>query len=299
MPHVRRGMLLMLVTVMLFCIMDTISKYLARYYPVNMIVWVRYLVHTVLVLSLLGPRIGVELVRTSRPLMQLLRGTMLVAAAFFIISALKHMPIAEATSISFLNPIVLTLLSVVFLKEKVEFGRWVAIFCAFAGVLIIIRPGSSVFQWASILPLINAICFAVYQVLTRKMAGLESPYAMIFYPGLAGLIIFSFTLPNSWVLPQSAFHLLLFVVAGSISGTSHLIMIKAYALAPASRLAPFSYTQLVWVTLAGYVVFDNLPDHWSFIGIAVLIASGVYCANHQRLSEKEARRILLETPPGD
>ena len=298
-PTAFRGILLILATVMLFSLMDTLSKYLARYYPVSMILWSRYLIHTLLFLVLALSRRGLSMIRTERLPIQLLRGVLLSAAAFCFVSAIAHMPLAEATAIAFIAPILVTLLAVLFLKEKVETGRWVAIACAFAGVLVIIRPGSEVFTWAAMLPLTNAMFFAAYQILTRSLSGRESPYAMAFYPGLVGLILFSCSFPQHWVLPQSGTHLLLLTGGGFLGGASHLIMIKAFELTPASRLAPFSYTQLIWITLCGYFVFGNLPDHWSLAGIGILIASGIYCANHQRLSAKEAGRMAEGSPTGD
>ena len=294
-----RGMLLMLLAVMLFTAMDTLTKHLTRHYPVNMVLWARYLVHVALFLALVLPRRGLSGIRTQRPALQVLRGVLLSAAAFCFVTAIAHMPLAEATAIAFVAPILVTVLAVIFLKEKVETGRWVAIACAFGGVLVIIRPGSDVFTWAALLPLVNAVFFAGYQVLTRRLSGLESPHAMIFYPGLLGLILYSFTLPYAWTPPANLQHLALLGVAGILGVISHLILIKAFELAPASRLAPFSYSQLIWVTLSGFLVFGQFPDRWSLIGIGILIASGIYCANHQRLSEKESRRMLIDTPRGD
>lgn len=296
---VFRGMLLMLSTVILFTCMDTIAKYLSRFYPVSMILWSRFLIHVILFLAIVIPQRGLAGLRTARMSLQFLRGLLLSGASFCFVTAITYMPLAEATAIAFLAPILVTLLAVFFLKEKVETGRWVAILFAFGGVLLIIRPGSDVFTWAALLPLLNAAFFATYQVLTRRLSERDSQYAMVFYPGLVGLIVFSLTLPRVWVTPADPWHLLLLGVGGVIGVSSHLIMIRAFTLAPASRLAPFSYTQLIWVTVAGYVVFGNFPDRVSLAGIAVLLASGVYCANHQRLSEKESRRILIDTPPGD
>ena len=296
---VFRGMLLILFTVLLFATQDTITKYLARHYPVGMILWARYLVHIVLFLALVLPHRGIAVLRTERLAIQIVRGTLLSCAALFFTLAIKYMALAEATAIAFTSPLLVTVLSVLFLKERMETGRWVAVFFAFAGVLLIIRPGSNLFTWAAFLPLINAFFFSTFQVLTRKLSGLESPYSLVFYPGLVGLFMYSFTLPYAWVVPDDGWHLFLLAVLGALALLSQLIMVKALELAPASRLAPFSYSQLVWTTMYGYLIFGNFPDHWSLIGIGVLIASGIYCANHQRLSEKEARRILLDTPPNE
>lgn len=297
--HGLRGMFLVLVAAMLFTSMDTITKYLVRHYPVGVIMWIRFVVQNGLFALVVLPRFGLGVVRTQRLGIHLVRGGLLIGASFLFATSLRFMPLAEVTAIAFIAPILLTVLAVFFLKERVELGSWVAIGCAFLGVLVIIRPGSDVFHWAALLPLSNALLFAIYQVLTRKLSGLESPLTLIFYPGLVGLAGYSFTWLDGFTFPSDPWHLTLMVAGGALSLTSHLVLIKAFQYAPASRLAPFSYTQLVWVTLAGLLVFGNFPDALSLLGIGVLIASGVYCANHQRRSERESRAELLETPTGD
>jgi drug/metabolite transporter (DMT)-like permease len=287
-PRIFRGMLMVLTAVALFAMMDALSKYLTRFYPVALVAWARYAFHLLLVLAVLGPRLGLALVRTARPAAQLVRGLLLAIASVSFISAVKYLPLAESSAIAFLGPLLVTLMSVLFLKEKVEPARWVAVACGFAGVLVIIRPGSDVFTWTALLPLGNAFAFAAYQVLTRRLAGLESPYTSIFYSGLIGTLVFSAMLPYSWVTPQSAWHLALFVATGLLGGLSHLILIKAYDYGPASRLAPFSYTQLVWVAIIGFVVFGDFPDAGSLAGIAILIASGLYTATHQHRTERRS-----------
>jgi drug/metabolite transporter (DMT)-like permease len=298
--HIRspRGPVLIMTAVAMFVVMDTISKYLSRYYPVPAIVWARYFFHVLLVVIALGPRLGWGLVRTRRLGVQLVRGLLLAGSTLFFVFAIKQMPLAETSSITFIAPVLVTLMGAFFLKEKVETARWLAVAGGFAGVVIIVRPGGGVFNWTSVLPLCCAACFAGYQILTRKLANLESPYTSIFYSGLVGSVLMSLTLPFIWVRPQSLIHALLFVVIGIIGGLSHLILIKAYDYAPASSLAPFSYTQLIWVTVMGYLVFDQFPDRWSLIGIAVIMASGIYIATHQQLSERQLRAELRESAPG-
>jgi len=292
------AMLLVLAAVALFVVIDTLSKYLTRFYPVTTVIWARYFFHTVFVVLALGPRLGLGLVRTARPQAQLIRGVLLAVSSVFFVNAVKVLPLAECTAIAFLAPLLVTIMAVFFLKEKVEAARWVAIVGGFLGVLIIIRPGSGVFSWASLLPMGTALSFAAYQILTRRLAGLESPFTSIFYAGLVGTVVLSAAVAFTWTAPQSAFHWFLLVLLGTIGGLSHLILIKAYDYAPASRLAPFSYTQLIWVTLAGYLVFDNFPDLWSLVGIATVMASGIYIARHQHLSERAQVTELRVGPPG-
>ncbi len=294
----NRGMMLVLGVVVLFTTMDVISKYLSRFYPVSLILWARFFFHTLLFFVLLAPRIGLTLVRTRRLRWQLLRGFLLAGAAYCFVTGIKYLPLAEATSIAYLNPIIVALLAVFFLGEKMETGRWVAIFVAFAGVLVIVRPGSGLFSWAALLPLLNAFLYAGYQVITRRLANLENQYCLIFYPGLVGFFAYAVLALPEWQTP-SVLHLGMLAAAGFISGASHLIMIRALKLASASYLAPFSYTQLVWVLLAGYLFFGNFPDVWSLLGIAMLIGSSLYCVNRQRLSDKRARAVSIESLPGD
>jgi drug/metabolite transporter (DMT)-like permease len=297
-PQVFRGIMLVMTAVAVFSVLDSLSKYLTRFYPINLVVWARFTFHLLLVVVVLGPRYGLALVRTARPGIQIMRGLLLAIASVLFVSALKYMPLAETSAIAFLAPLLVTMMSVLFLKEKVELARWIAVLCGFIGVLAIIRPGSSVFTWAVFLPMGNAIAYAAYQVLTRRLAGLESPYTSIFYAGLVGALLLSAMLPFSWVAPQSGLHIVLLVLNGMLGGLGHLILIKAFEHAPASRLAPFSYTQLIWVTVIGYLTFGDFPDAWSLAGIAILMASGIYTATHQRNSDRLANGDQTNLPPG-
>lgn len=296
--HSPRGPVLIMTAVAMFVVMDTISKYLSRYYPVPAIVWARYFFHVLLVVVVLGPRLRFALVRTRRLGVQLVRGLLLAGSTLFFVFAIKQMPLAETSSITFIAPVLVTLMGAFFLKEHVETARWLAVAGGFAGVVIIIRPGGGVFTWTSLLPLCCAACFAGYQILTRKLANLESPYTSIFYSGLVGSVAMSLVLPFVWVRPHSLIHALMFIAIGLIGGLSHLILIKAYDYAPASSLAPFSYTQLIWVTVMGYLVFGQFPDFWSLVGIGVIMVSGIYIATHQQLTERQQRAELRESTPG-
>ena len=273
-----RGMLLMMAAVAMLAVMDSISKYLTLFYPVIMVVWSRYLFHTLFVLLVLGPRLRWRFVRTTRLALQGLRGLCLVGSSLFFVSATKFLPLADATAISFLTPILVTLMAVVLLKEKVDFARWIAVFCGFVGVLIIIHPGAGVFAWASLLPLGTVVCLSSYQVLSRRLAQLESPFTSIFYAGLVGLVLLTPLISCVWQMPQSWPHALALVSIGVIGGASHLLMMIAYGYAPASRLAPFSYTQLIWVSLISYFFFGGFPELKSLLGIAILLGCGLFTA---------------------
>jgi drug/metabolite transporter (DMT)-like permease len=189
--HTRRGIALIMAAVVLFAAMDAISKYLTHFYPVGLILWLRFGTFTLLVALTLGPHLRLGLVKTSRPGVQILRGLLLPSASAFFVWSTRTLPIADASAITFVAPLLITMMAVAFLGERVGTPHWLAILAGFAGVLIIIRPGSSVFAWASLLPLATATCTAVYQVLTRRIAGQESVYTSVFYPGFVGALMFS------------------------------------------------------------------------------------------------------------
>jgi drug/metabolite transporter (DMT)-like permease len=280
-PHTLRGILMIMTAVAMFTVMDSIAKYLSRFYPVPGIVWARYAFHLLFVVMILGPRMKFGLARTRHLGLQIVRGIVLAASSMLFFSALKFMPMAEASSISFIAPMLVTLLAVFLLKEKVEPARWVAVAAGFIGVLIIIRPGSGVFSWVAVLPLATAACFASYQILTRKLAGVDNPYTSLFYSGLIGTVMLAVVLPFQWTTPTTILHALLLPAIGFIGGLSHLILIRAYDQASVSTLAPFSYTQLIWVIVVGYAVFGDFHDQWSLIGIAVIMAGGVDIEMHR------------------
>ena len=289
---------MVMTAVAVLSVLDSLSKYLTRFYPINLVVWARFTFHLLFVIVALGPRYGLALVRTARPGTQIMRGLLLAIASVLFVSALRYMPLAETSAISFLAPLLVTIMAVLFLKEKVELARWIAVLCGFIGVLAIIRPGSSVFTWAVFLPIGSAMASAAYQILTRRLAGLESPYTSIFYSGLIGTLLLSAILPYYWVPPQNTLHAALLVINGTLGGLGHLILIKAFEHAPASRLAPFSYSQLIWVTVIGYLTFGDFPDTWSLVGITILMASGIYTATHQRNSDRLLNGEQTNLPPG-
>jgi drug/metabolite transporter (DMT)-like permease len=220
-------------------------------------------------------------VRSRRPGLQVVRGLVLAASSMFFFSALARLPIAEASAITFVSPLLLTAMSVWFLRERVRLSAWVAVCVGFVGVLIIVRPGGAVFQPAALLALATAACFATYQLMTRKLAGVDSTIATLFIGAAVGTAVMTLVVPFFWKLPETAWHALLFVVMGILGAAGHFVLIRAFEYAPASVLAPFVYAQLVMVLLLGYLVFGAFPDAASLAGMAIIVASGVWIATHQ------------------
>ena len=279
--HVVRGILLLIAAMSTFAVVDTLAKYLARSYPVPLVVWARYATQTLFMLLVLGPRLKYDLVRSRRPGLQIIRGVVLVVSTVLFFSALALMPLAEASAITFLSPLVLAGMSVWLLRERVRRSAWAAIIAGLVGVLIIVRPGGGVFTPAAILPVLTAVCFASYQLLTRKLAGIDSTFATLFYGAIVGTVLVTLGLPFFWQTPATALHWLLFAVLGVLGGAGHFVLIRAFTHASPSVLAPFVYVQLVAVLALGYAVFDEFPDGWSLAGMAIIVLSGAWIAARQ------------------
>ncbi len=267
-----------------YAVVDALSKYQARNYPVGMIVWVRYAVPLLVLLGIYLPRRGRSLFRTAYPGVQLARGILLTAGTVFIVFAYRLMPLAEAQAISFIHPVLLTVLAVIFLGEKVGAVGWCAVLVGFSGVLIIVRPGGGMLTAAAILPLGLALSFSSYQMLTRLIAPKESSVNLLFCAMLVGTVSMTLALPLQWK-PPTLEGFLFFVAIGLSSGVGHFSTIKALELAPASLLAPFAYIQLVWVTVLGSLFFGDFPKPITILGMAVVVAGGLLVAASRRSSE--------------
>ena len=281
-PHLVRGILLLVAAVCTFAVVDAIVKLLARSYPVPLLVWARYASQTLFMLLVLGPRLGTGLVRSRRPGLQVIRGLVLVTSSMFFFTGLARLPLAETSAIGFLSPLLLAGMSVWLLKERVRRSVWAAIVAGFVGVLFIVRPGGEVFTPWAILPALSAACFAAYQLLTRKLAGVDSTMATLFYGAIVGTILLSLGLPFFWQTPASALDWALFCVLGVLGGAGHFTLIRAFHHAPPAALAPFVYVQLVAVLALGYVLFGEFPDGWSLVGMGIIVLSGAWIAARQR-----------------
>jgi drug/metabolite transporter (DMT)-like permease len=207
--------------------------------------------------------------------LQLGRSLAVVLSSAFFVGAIKFIPLADATAINFVAPLLVTALSAPLLGEKVGVRRWTAVAIGFLSVLIIIRPGPGMAHWAVLLPLIGAFCYAFYQIATRMLAGVDSWQTTTVYSGVVGLVATTALLPFAWRAPDWL-GWLSFVGLGVLGSASHLLLIRAFALAPASTLSPFGYVQLIWALVAGVVVFGNVPDLWTLLGAALIAGSGLY-----------------------
>lgn len=267
------------------------AKYLSRTgMPSVEIAWIRFLVFVVILLPIvLAPASGNPM-RSTRPLLQVFRGLGLLCSSIFFIMALGYLPIAEATATGFISPLFVTGLSVLFLGEKVGLRRWNATIAGLLGVLIIVRPGTAAFQPGTIFPIISALGWATALVLTRKISGADRAITTMAFSAITGFLVLSVIVPFYWIVPSWT-QIALGVGIGVAATVGHWIVVLAFRYADASVLAPFSYVQLVWVTLIGFFLFGEVPDAVTFAGAAIIIASGVYTAHRERV-----RRAQVTAP---
>ena len=275
------GILLILAAGLLLASQDALSKSLTAVYPLLLVVWLRYLSQSVLMLALFAPRMGLDLVRTQRTWLQLVRGLSLVAITLLFYSALRFIPLGEATAVIFLAPLVVIVLSAAWLKEHISRGLWLSVGVGLLGVLLIVRPGGALFTPAILLPLGAAFCCGLYQLLTRRLSATDHPATSNFLSALVGTLSVSVLLPWFWQTPTLVDGLLM-ATLGATAMTGHMLLTHAYRFGSAASLAPFTYVQIVTATLLGMLFFDHTPDLWAILGMAVIILSGAALAWGQR-----------------
>jgi drug/metabolite transporter (DMT)-like permease len=281
--HPLRGVFLFLAAVFLFAALDATAKYMNAFFAVPLLVWARYLVHFVIMLVFMAPGMGREIIATRRPWLMSFRALMLVGVTLLAQLALKTLPLAETTALVFITPLLVALLAGPLLGEQVRRSTWLITLVGFAGVLLIARPGGALFGTGVAYALGAALCYAIYQILTRKLAATEHPNRLLFYTALIGTLSMSLTLPAYWdgqipTLTQG----LLIVSLGLYGGIGHFMLIRAFREAPASTLSPLLYVQLIWATLLGWWVFDQLPDLLAIVGMLIIGASGLSLAIRSR-----------------
>jgi drug/metabolite transporter (DMT)-like permease len=284
-----RGIPLLLVSISLFSVSDALAKRLGETLPAVEVAWLRYVTFLALAAIPLARRGGPGLLRSRAPWLQVLRGLGVVGSAILFIMALQHLPMAEATAINFVSPAFVTALSVVFLAERVGWRRWSAIAVGMVGMLIIVRPGSEVFTLAALLPVGSSAAWAAAVVVTRRMGSLDAPETTLFWTACVGFVVVTLLLPVMLVFGPAGIALPslgqvgIGLLIGLFSSAAQFLVVLAYRAAPASVLAPFSYTQLLTSGLLGVVVFGQVPDGWTLVGAAVIAASGLYTAHRERV----------------
>ncbi|HLW12646.1 MAG TPA: DMT family transporter [Casimicrobiaceae bacterium] len=282
-PHpLRHALPLFLVAGFCLSSLDATAKYLVRDHSLWVVVWARYAGQMVVVTPFAWHRAGPGFWRTRKPGLQLLRSLFLVLATLGFWGGLRYLPLAEASSITFLAPTFVVLLSWPLLHERAPRARQIASTAGFIGILILLRPGSAVMHPAVVLLLAAALANALYQLLTRRLLD-EKLHTTLFYSASVGTVVLTLGLPLATDLTRlMAIGIAPLVLLGVLAGIGHWCMTHAYLQAPASLLTPFTYLQILWATAFGYLMFGQHPDRLSALGMAVVVASGVALAWWER-----------------
>jgi drug/metabolite transporter (DMT)-like permease len=291
-----KGIALILLSTVFLGVSDVTAKYLSATLPSIEIAFVRFLVFALIMVPAMVPASPLYAMRTGNLGLQLMRGASLLGSSLLFITGLRYLPIAEASATGFVAPLFVTALSIVLLSESVGVRRWIATATGLFGVLIILRPGTGAFHMAAFLPLVSALCWACTLIMTRMMSGKEHAITTMTYSSIAGVALMSALVPFVWVAP-SWHDILLGILIGIASTAGQWIVVLAFRYADASVLAPFSYTQLVWVSTLGFLIFGEVPDVWTIVGAAFIVASGLYTAHRERVRRSQLLALEGESSP--
>ncbi len=276
-----KGIVLMLAAMAVVPVMDGVAKHLSASFPVLQVVWARYFFHLLILLPVVLWRHGAGALLLRNPWLQVARGGFLLGSTVLFFAAIAVMPIADALALVFVAPLVVTALSPLILGERVGLRRWTAVGVGFVGVVVILRPGLSVFHPGMLLALGAGTVYAFYSLATRKLSGSAPPLVTLVYTALLGALVMSALVPVVWTPPGTE-DLFWMVLMGALAAAGHFLVIKSFEHAEASLLAPLGYSEIVMATVVGYVAFGDFPDAWTWLGVAIVIASGVYVSLRER-----------------
>jgi drug/metabolite transporter (DMT)-like permease len=281
------GIALSAIACMVFAVSDVTSKLLSASLPIIEIQWIRYVLFLGMAATLAARMPGRPL-QPRNPRSQLVRGLCVTGSSVLFVYGIREMTVSQATTISFLSPMLITVLSIPLLGEIVGIRRWGAVVAGMIGMLIVVRPGTAGFQPAALFGVASSCCWALALIITRKIAASDAPQTTLLWSSLVGAVVLSVLMPFDFAWP-AWWQLGLCLLLGVLSSAGQWMVVLAHRLAPASLLAPISYTQLPWVAIGGYVVFDNIPDQWTLVGASIIIASGLYTAHRERVRARQAK----------
>jgi drug/metabolite transporter (DMT)-like permease len=276
------GIGLMCAALFFFACLDTVAKWLTTSLPILEVVWARYASHFFISLLVVNPWTMPGLMKTQRPWLQIGRSALLFASTACNFVALRYLQLDQTATISFTTPFIIALLAGPLLGEWIHWRRWLAIIVGFCGVLLVTRPGFGGIHPAAIFSLISMICYALYNLMTRFLAGQDTTGTTAFYTALVGFLAASVPLPAVWVTPTEPLVIAGMIAVGAFGWIGHLFLIVAHRYAPAPVLAPYIYTQLIWYVAGGFLVFGELPNGFTLAGAAVVTASGLYLLYRER-----------------
>lgn len=276
------GIGLVSITYVLFTLLDGSAKWLVGAVPVIVVVWLRFAMHVVVASIVLFPLRGASLVKTGHLRWHALRALMFVAMTGINFWALQYLQLAVTSSIYFVVPIIIALLAAPLLGEKLDRGRWAAILAGFAGVLVIVRPWSAEFHPAMLASIVNAVLYALFNLMTRRLAAYDSPETIQFLPAVGAAIVLAPFALAAWQSPAGWLEWGVLCLLGVCGGLGHYLLALAHRYAPATVLAPFLYQQVIYMAVFGYLVFGDVPAPAVWTGAAIVIASGLYLFARER-----------------
>jgi len=297
-----QGMAIMASAMIVLPVMDAIAKYMATFEAMSpgQVTFYRFFFQLVCTLPLLFVVFGWAALSAKRPWVNLLRGALHGAASLLFFVAVKYMPLADVFAIYFVEPFMLAALSALFLGDKVGWRRWLAIVVGFGGAMIVIQPSFEIFGWKALLPVACAFLYALYLFMNRAVGEADSPLTMQTMAGIGGTIFMAGAL---WVgasagvddfapsLPASWLGLVLLLILGSISGYAHMLVVRAFRLAPLSLLAPFQYFEIISATILGYALFGDFPNVSKWIGILIIVGSGLFIIWRERVQSRSMKSV--------
>ena len=281
--------------VVFFAGLDAIAKYLGQHMNPLQVAGVRFITGFLIALIFSNPLTRPGLLRTARPGLQIARGFMLVGTTLFNFLAFRYLQLDEALAIMFSTPFLVAVMAGPVLGEWVGWRRWAAIGVGFVGVLLVIRPGLGGFQWAALLSVAAAIFYAGYGITTRLVSLSDPSETTLFYANLVAVVVMLPVLPFVWTTPPTLLDFVLLLAVGALGSAGHFLLIVAHRKAPASVLSPFIYTQLIWATTLGYLIFGDVPTEWTLAGAAIVVGSGLYLIYRER---KVTGRVVAPVEPG-
>ncbi|MFI5002836.1 MAG: DMT family transporter [Reyranellales bacterium] len=275
--RILAGILFMCGAGLLFPVMGGFAKFLGESgYNSLQVSWARAFGHIIFMLAFFVPRFGLRMLRTRHPVIQLLRSTMLFASNATNFLAITFIPLAKSASISLMAPLMVVPLAWLMLGERTTVARLTPLAIGFVGVMVVIRPGTELFHWASLLVLLSAACYAIYQVLTRRISGGDAPETSAIYSSLVGAFGMLLVLPFIWKTPHGLRDITYFCGMGVLGALGHYFVARALTHAPANIVAPFQYMQLIGSVAVGYVFFGDFPDVLGWVGAAIIVGAGLY-----------------------
>ena len=263
-------------------IMDGFAKYLSADMPVLQITWARYFFTVMFTLPVMYFFFNKQLIWSEKPKLQIIRGIILLCANICFFYSISIISLAKALTLAFIAPLIVTALSPVILGERVGIRRWTAVIIGFIGSLVVIRPGFVELNLASFAALGTGVMYGFYLLITRKLSTSDNPLLTLLLTGLTGTVIISFAMPFVWVQPSfNQWYMMASI--GFFASIGHLFLILSLKYADASKLAPFSYFEIITNIIIGYYFFNNFPDNWTFIGLFIIVFSGIYISRREAM----------------